>query len=323
MGIIHRLISILKIRKHKAFAVLACLVLFLGLDSFYLVKNQKKTFITAKFENVDHIIEVPGDIEAQISVAIKSRIEGRIRNIFFNESQAIKAGDLLYEIDSTKYLENLNRAKEQLALDQKIADQSEREASIKIDLANIEFAQLQLQYCNIISPIDGIAGKSNVEIGDEVKTETGQLLTNIYKTAPVIAKIYMPREYVDEVLRSYKNKELEIVVKDDDGKEIKDASIAELLSEVMIVTFPNQNQALWPNKAINVELKLYTLKNAIIVPSVAVWRKDDKDFVWILDSKGKTQRQVYVGFERGDSTIIKRGVNQGEKIAIEKMDIAK
>jgi multidrug efflux system membrane fusion protein len=155
------------------------------------------TAATATRQDVPEIIDAVGTVQSIDSVSVQPRVTGRIEKIEFTPGQDIKKGQELFLIDPRPYQTALDQAKAQLAHDQgvlaearmdlqrykalakqrSIAAQTaqdqvyvvqQNEGTVALDQANVEMAQLNLDYCRIIAPIDGRAGMLQVDLGNLV-----------------------------------------------------------------------------------------------------------------------------------------------------------
>jgi len=140
-------------------------------------------------------LEGSGRSAAVQQVTVRPQVDGRIDKVLFVEGQAVKRGEVLMQIDPRPFLVTLHQAQGALALDkaqletnqanlkryqglqaqnlvagqqvEEISGQvGQFEGSVKIDQAQIENAQLQLDYAQVKSPLDGIAGVRQVDAGN-------------------------------------------------------------------------------------------------------------------------------------------------------------
>jgi multidrug efflux system membrane fusion protein len=177
------------------------------------------TAVAAVSKDVPVYIDEIGKIVASESVTIQPQVSGIIISRHFVDGANLKKGDLLFQIDPRPFQAQLEQAKGQLAKDtaQKISsdwnvsqdrsalksnaiaeqqlhtDISARDqaaAAMAVDQASIEYAKLNVEYCSILSPIDGRAGARLVDAGNVV-TAAGQApgtnLLSIQKVDPIYA----------------------------------------------------------------------------------------------------------------------------------------
>src|SRR5262249_54066383 len=158
----------------------------------------------AKLQDVPIVIRGLGTVTAYNTVSVKSRVTGNVTQIDFREGQEVKTGDLLVQLDPRPYQAALDQAKatkardeanlenarkhlaryseliqKQFAPEQQYATQAATvtaaEASVQMDQAAIDSAALNVEYASIRSPIDGITGIRQVDVGNLVQAN-GQVL---------------------------------------------------------------------------------------------------------------------------------------------------
>ena len=147
-------------------------------------------------------------------VEIRARVEGYLDRVVYKEGTFVKRGQVMYIIDPLQYSANVSVARGQLAeseanlarsqqdvvrykplVEQNAISRQEYETAVQMEKASlaavqarkgsVQKAQLELGYCNVTSPIDGLAGKTQVEAGDLVSRMHGNLLTTVSKLDPI------------------------------------------------------------------------------------------------------------------------------------------
>ena len=152
-----------------------------------------------------------GSLDGDVNAAISAQVAGYLLKRNYEEGRFVKQGDLLFEIDERPFQAALDQANAKLRkteLDvQRYTPLAATEAISKQELDNaiqanlaakavVEEAKLNLQFCKIISPIDGVAGLAKAQVGNLVGPSTG-LLTTVTKIDPI--RVYFA---VDQVLLS-------------------------------------------------------------------------------------------------------------------------
>ena len=162
-----------------------------------------------------------GQIYGVKDIAIRARVEGFLKGVHFKEGSAVKAGDLLYTIESqpfeaqvasmkgllaeaetrrVKAKRDLDRyrplakmnAVSQSDLDGAVAAYNAAKAGVTAAQANVRAAQIQMGYTKVYSPIDGIIGKTKAKVGDFVGRDPNPVILNtVSNTKSVLAEFFL------------------------------------------------------------------------------------------------------------------------------------
>lgn len=309
-------------------------------------------------KDVDLYIESFGTLKGNKSVNIVSQVTGQIKEIHFDEGDHIKKGQLLISIDDSTYQTDLESAQASLKEDtanlklkqdalrrNKIlynkkliseydfekykTDVAAAEAAVDIDKAKIKTAQINLDYCHITSPIDGVAGKNKLDPGNVITANSGPTLVNIKTINPLSVDFTITEKYLSAIRDAMKNGKLKVIIKPDDidDKEYKgylkaidnsvDASTGTIL---LTATIPNDNRELWPGQFTNVKLIIGMSKNAVLVPYAAVQLGQKGNYVFLIteDNKAKLVDGIDTGIRDGDNIIVKGDkIKAGDTVVIE------
>lgn len=301
-------------------------------------------------------LEYVGNIKPLESAAIKARVTGRVMAFHFREGTDVKKGELLFTIDPRPYEATLNQAKaklardeaklayamdqvaryaklakdqfiSQLAYDGYITNSQSLEAEVREDRAAIRLAQLNVDYCSIVSPFDGRAGIRLVDPGNLVTSRGGPsdpTLVVINQIDPIKAIFAVPEQDLIRI-REAKNVSLEVRIPGKanhpfPGKlwlidnEVNTASGMIKLEGML----PNPERLLWPGQFVEVSLQISTLPNTILVPSEALSNSLVGTFVFVVGADSKVEkRRVETGSVAGNSTIVTSGLKAGEKVVVE------
>jgi len=304
------------------------------------------------------VAQLNGDTNAQIV----PKVQGYLLKQNYKEGSFVKKGDLLFEIDARPFEAALNQAKAQLAVaqanlsrtetdivrDTPLAaqnaipqkqldnDMSAHEASkAQVDAAKamVEQAQLNLEWTKVYSPIDGIAGVANSQVGDLVGTATK--MTTISKVDPIRAYFsvsetlylkfaaritaYMrgtstqsalPVEYIQANEQSYGSRGHLILVNREVSGQTGTIQFA--------AEFPNPDAVLRPGGFGRVRIQTGDYKGALLVPQKAVVEVQSAYQVVVIGPDNKASfRPVQVGDRVGNNWIITEGVKPGEKVVVQ------
>ncbi|HEY4414137.1 MAG TPA: efflux RND transporter periplasmic adaptor subunit [Verrucomicrobiae bacterium] len=320
------------------------------------------TVLTARVTttNVPVQIDPPpvGHVTAFSTVTVHSQIGGLIQAVHFKEGQEVKKGDRLFSIDprptqaalaqaqaalqrDAAQLEyaQANFTREQKLFDQKLISQDELDTNrasldaisgtVAADKAAIANAQLNLEFCEIRSPIDGRAGSLQSFVGNVVKAPDDALLT-ITQIRPIYVAFSVPEQYLPQIksemaLRTlqtsvtYENME----VKPPQGElTFVDNTVDPTTGQIQLrATFPNADTALWPGQFVQLKLTLKTLTNAVVVPSQAVQTGQTNQYVYVVTSNPTNTethivqlRPVTVGIDYDNQTVVTKGLKAGETV---------
>ncbi|QQV75042.1 Multidrug resistance protein MdtA [Rickettsia tillamookensis] len=342
--------------------ILITLLVLMVILVFWVIKHHHKSnkqiIIAAPVEvtkvirkDVPYVIELAGVAETYQSADIKPQVTGQILSVNFDDGQEVKAGDLLYEIDSRLFQNQLQQAQANLLSDtynlenaikeearyrglyeekavseeqylQMLTNMNMLTASVERDKAIIADANLQIEYSKIVAPFDGKLSESKVDIGDLVSPDFASLVT-INTISPIYVSFSVPEEYLDRINKSQKSNDLALTVRTVSDQEIKDGEIVFVDNTIdpnsgtikVKATLPNQNEALWPGQFVRVSLTVYTEKDALIVPSKAMQTNDQGPYVFVVDKDNKAVvKNIDIVFSNDDFIVIKSGIDEGETV---------
>ncbi len=300
-------------------------------------------------------IEALGHVESITSIEIRSRIEGELTGVFFTQGQEVKQGDLLFTIDSKPYeaalkqaqgaleesLANLALAEEKvkrykiLAKDEYYsqidyetlqANQAATAALVQQNQAALDSAAINLDYCWIYAPIDGMLGILNVDYGNLVASPDGSTtsLVTLNQMTPIYVTFSIPEYQIPQVQKAYRKNELQVLAAYDDftgetfsGKLFMlDNAVDQQTGMIKLrAIFENDERQLWPGQFIRARLILSTMPDAVIIPFSAVQMTLSDPIVFIAkDDNTVEQRTVKLGQRDGENVIALSGVQGGEKI---------
>ncbi len=305
-----------------------------------------------KQETVPIEIKSFGTAEAYASVTIKSQITGVLTKVHFAEGQEVKKGDLLISIDARPYEAaiktaqgNLERDEVQLANAQKEAAREEElykkgfvsqdeydtsvtaakalKAAVEADKAIVENAALQVGYCSIRSPINGVAGALYVDEGNLLKANDVTVAI-INQISPVKINFTVPQDYLPSIRKYMKEKKLEITASVPNNKkeeavqgqlEFIDSAIDVNTGTIRLWgTSANEKHILWPGQFVNVVLVLTQEPNAVVVPSQAVLNGQAGEYVYTVKADDTVEvRAVTVQRIFNNSSVVE-GLKVGETV---------
>ena len=216
---------------------------------------------------------------------------------------------------------NLDSLKQSVRADQAAIESSR--ASVETDLAAVERAKLDLNYCQIRSPISGRAGNLLVHVGNLVKVSDVALVV-INQIEPIFVSFGVPEQYLGDIRKNSGDRKLPVQVslQEDVHKTARgflsviDNTVDNTTGTIRLkATFDNQERILWPGQLVNVALTLDTLKNVTLVPAEAVQAGQQGQFVYVVKAdKGVEVRVVTVGRTMEKRIVLEKGVAAGETV---------
>lgn len=297
--------------------------------------------VAKSFEtNVPVQIDPPpvGHVMPYSTVTVHSQIQGMISQVHFKEGAEVRSNALLFTIDprpaqavlarDQAQLENaqIQFNREQKLFAQKLVSQDEFDTSKAARdtlAATVQSDELNLSFCEIRAPFDGVTGALQKHEGDVVKSPDDTLLT-INQIHPIYVQFGVPEQYLPEIRREMRGKTLPVTVtfENMDGPPPRgkltfvNNTVDETTGLIQLMaTFPNENNALWPGQFVEVELTLSELTNAVVVPSQAVQTGQNGEFVYVVNANQTVdERPVTIGISYGSETVVEKGLNAGETV---------
>ena len=294
-----------------------------------------------------------GTAQALFTVGIHTQVDGKLQDVFFKEGQRVDKGDVLAKIDPRLYQAALDQAKARRAqneaaliaaekdldryktlvlkkfeteqnVDQQQAKVDSTKAAIQGDIANIETAQTNLDYTDIVAPHDGRMGVRMVDPGNILHAADQTSIAILTQTQPAAVVFTLPAQTLDDVRDAMARGEVEVAAYDRDNVRLlstgKLQTIDNLIDQStatyrLKAMFANADEKLWPGEFVNARLLLTTRKDVVVIPPVAVQRGPHGLFTWVVKPDNTVEpRAIETGTTSGDRTIITSGLNVGERV---------
>ena len=314
--------------------------------------------------------EFVGQVYGEKDIPIRARVEGFLEGIHFKEGLKVTKRQLLYSIDPLPFEAKVNSQKSRLAeaktmqvkaksdldryiplakknavsqsdLDAKQAEYDAAVSSVDAARSNLRSAEIELGYCRIYSPINGIIGKTLARVGDFVGREPNPVILNtVSKTDNVRVTFFLTeseyltltRAYSDDIKKDYEGKldkrdkaKLELILADgltyehSGTVDFIDRSIDASTGSILVQsTFPNPDFILRPGLYGKVKITMKTVKGGLLVPQRCLMELQGQYSVYVVkDDNTVEARQVKTGPPIGDYVLITEGLSAGEKLVID------
>lgn len=310
----------------------------------------------AEKKDVPIWLEGLGTVAAFQQVTVRPQVDGRLDKVLFAEGQPVKRGEILAQIDPRPFMVQLHQAQGALARDraqletvrknleryqslraqQLVAQQQVEEitgqlgaleGAVRIDQAQVESAQLQLDYAQVKSPLDGIAGVRLVDAGNIVKANDPTGLVVITAIDPAAVLFTVPQDRLPVVAAALARGDIPVEVWNRDGtQKLATGKLAVLDNQVNQTTStlrlkalaPNPSRVLWPNAFVKARMLAETRTDALVIPAVAIQRGPQGSFVYVVGpDKTAVMKPVTVGLLTADVAIIEQGLAGGEAVVTE------
>ena len=294
-----------------------------------------------------------GTVQATNMVTVRSRVDGQIEKVGFEEGQMVREGDLLVQIDPAPFQAALDQAKAKLAqdeasltnakqdlertavlskqgnatqqlFDQRTANVASLTAQVQADKAAIDSAKVQLDYTTIRSPLTGRAGFRLVDPGNIVHANDQNGMLTITQLQPISVIFTAPEDQLPAINDELKSGPLKLSAFSSDGKRLLGEGTLKLLDNQvdpasgtirMKASFDNRDNALWPGLSVTTRLLLKTLKDVVVVPDAAVQRGPNGLYVYVVTAQSRALlRDVKVSRIEDGLALVDSGLAAGERI---------
>ncbi len=301
-----------------------------------------------------------GTVTSLATVTVRSQISGYLMRIAFKEGDEVQKGDLLAEIDSRPYEAALAQAKGALArdeallkgaqvdltryqglaaqnavphqtLDTQVALVAQYQGTVELDRAAVKAAEVNLNYCRILSPLEGRVGIRQVDQGNYVTPGDTNGIVVITELKPISVLFTVPEDNLQAIARRLQSGATLPTTALDRGaaNKIADGTLQTFDSQIDPTTgtiklraiFPNEDERLFPNQFVNISLLLDTHKNVSTMSTAGIQRGVPGTFVYLVNADNTVSvRPVQLGVTAGDRVEILSGLNPGDRVVIDGAD---
>jgi multidrug efflux system membrane fusion protein len=308
---------------------------------------------------MDIYLDALGTVTPQNTINVYTMVSGRVLSVNYSEGQMVEKGQLLAEIDPQPYQAQLKQAMGTLKRDQAFLEQArvdlkryqdalkenalaqqtvfdeeqtvkQYEGTVEVDQGVVDYDKVQLSYCRITAPISGRIGLRLIDSGNTVFSGSSSTIAVITQLNPITVVFAIPEDRVPQVQsRVARGEALKVELYDRaQAKKLSTGTLLTLDNAVDTTTgtvklralFDNSTAALFPNQFVNARLRVDTLQNAILIPTVSIQYNGQQAFVYRVSSTNvaSVQNITVVNSEQGQSAV--QGLNPGDTVVTSNFD---
>ncbi|WP_298439285.1 efflux RND transporter periplasmic adaptor subunit [uncultured Ferrimonas sp.] len=282
---------------------------------------------------ISHFYQTTALLEAPQEAQVVARVSGMVEEIHAEEGDNVQAGQLLASIDPKHYRLALNKAQAELdVIDQELARMQaiankqlvSEEAMAKLSyrrqsaLADRDLAQLNLQYSQVSSPINGVVAKRQIDRGN-MATEMATNLFHVVQQQQLHAIIHLPEQEISNVaLNQLAKLQIDGLAHSHNAKVLRIAPTVDSASGTIKVTLavPNQHGQLRSGMLAKAKLQFDTHMDATVMPRNALLRQDNGHAVFVISNNKAQIRNVTLGYSDNGQVEVLSGVDAGEQVVI-------
>ncbi len=298
-----------------------------------------------------------GTVQAYRQVLVRARVDGTLDSIAFKEGQEVHPGDLLAQIDPRPYAATLAQAQAKRAsdgaqmanaqrdlaryaslvrtnvasrqqVDTQQAQVAQDQASLQGDDAQIASAALNLSFCRITAPIEGVVGLRLIDIGNLIHATDQTGIVSITQVHPISLVFTLPQDELPAVRAAMAGAggTPPVAATSQDGRSVLSTGrLVTINNSIDTQTgtielkaeFPNTDNRLWPGQFVTGRLLLRVQHGALTVPPAAVQHGPDGLFVYTVKQDGTVGRAaVTLGYQDEHAAVLASGVDAGETVIL-------
>jgi membrane fusion protein, multidrug efflux system len=299
-----------------------------------------------------------GTVIAYNTDIVRSQIQGQIISINFTEGQSVHTGDLLAQIDPRpyqalidQYTANLDRDQAQLnnsvanlnrytplaqkgwatpqLLDTQKAQVAQLQAAVKADQALIEAANVQLGYTHLTSPIDGVTGIRQIDVGNIISPANTNGVVVVTQLEPISLIFTLPETDLPQIQQQQQKTKAPLAVvaySQDDKIQLGQGTLGLVNNQILQTTgsiqlkaqFPNKTHQLWPGQLINVRLLIDTRHDGLTVPASVVQQGPQGPYAYVVNPDSSVAiRPIKVAQVSDGQALIDSGLQANEQVVID------
>ena len=316
------------------------------------------TIASVEQRDVPIYIDTIGQAIPPVTVNIRPQVYGKLIGVYAQQGAIVEVGDLLYTVDPRPYEAVLDEAKSQLIHDLALLDIADKtvdrfqkvvegdfisiltfeqyqanaaaaRAQVGIDIASIEAAQINVDYCQVLAPVSGKISYYNVDVGNIVAVDDPTALTVIRPFSPVDILFSLSQQHF-ELIRKVQGDEgfwpfiATLPERPDDPIEgttfFLDNQIDQSTGTILLKgRFPNMGRELWPGEFMKVKVLHRLAPDALVVPPGAVLMGKDGAYLYAVDKDNKATAHNITVLMRSDDFIAFESseVKKGETVVVD------
>lgn len=310
------------------------------------------TIATAQKGTIGVYLDAIGTVTPLYTASITAQVTGVITAVHYREGQYVRKGDPLIDIDARPYQAQLAQAQGILERDQNLLAEAQmdleryksawqknaiprqtledqekivlqEQGTVKNDQGVVQYDQVQVSFCHIVSPLSGRVGIRLVDPGNLVTANSSTTLVVVTQTQPTTVIFTVGEDNLPEVLAHFKGTPLQVDVYDRTQQTLLETGKLTTIDNQIDTTsgtvklraqFENRNGALFANQFVNTRLLVDKLTNQTLIPASAIQHNGSNDFVYLVNDNKVTMRRVKVGISDQGNTAV-QGLNPGDVVA--------
>lgn len=310
------------------------------------------TTVAARKSDMPVVLSATGTVTPLSSVDVRPQVSSVIEKIHIREGQFVKAGELLFTLDSRTDEANVAKAQAQVAKDEAAAADARRQlvrsrellaqnfisqgavdanqatydaavALVAADKAAVTGARVGLSYARVTAPSAGRVGIISVYPGSTVQASTTTLVT-ITQLDPIAVAFNLPQRHLNDALAALPGGGAEVSASlPDNGGTLQgklkfvDNLVDPASGTVKVkAVFDNPGGKLWPGAFANVNMTAKVLKDAVLVPQASIIQGSRGDFVYVVEGGAAAARPVQTQYAQGEEAAV-AGVRAGDRIVLD------
>ena len=316
------------------------------------------TTVTAQKGNIGVYVDAIGTVTPVNTASISSQVSGIVTAVHYTEGQLVRKGDPLIEIDARPYQATLAQSQGILERDKGILAQAQMDlaryqaawarnaipkqtlddqeklvaqiqGTVHNDEGTVQYDQIQVEYCHIVSPITGRVGLRLVDQGNVVQANAGTVLAVVAEIQPITAVFSVAEDDLGKIQPQLKKRaKLEVDAYDRGGTKLIDKGTLLTLDNQIDTTtgtvkaraeFANKDSSLFPNQFVNTRLLVNTLQNVTLIPNAAVQHNGQAAFVYVIADNKAHLTPITVGVTNAQTAQV-TGINPGDVLATSSFD---